>query len=90
MLEGMAAELEELRGGCTHDVDSVDPRTVPLGTLVDVVPRAVADHPFALKVRGTWVTVRGTDRDAVLVLDVDGKAVELLAIHHSVRPVPVR
>lgn len=76
------------RETCAHDADSVDPRLVQLGTLVYLVPKpSAAAKP---KHRGTFIQWAGdgpADRDALLIVDVEGERVEVLERDYSVRVV---
>lgn len=79
----------ETSAGCAHDGDSVDPRLVQLGTLVYLVPKPSAGGAKPTH-RGTFIQWAGdgpADRDALLIVDVEGARLEVLEREYSVRPV---
>lgn len=78
----------ETSAPCEHDVDSADPRLVQLGTLVYLVPKPGAGGKP--RYRGTFIQWAGdgpADREALVIVDVEGERVEVLAREYSVRPV---
>lgn len=76
----------------TSEVDplAADPMRVPLGTLVDVVPRSRTNATLAsaASTRGTfirWVGVGAMDRDAVIEVEVGGRLTGFLTRDYAVR-----
>lgn len=79
----------ETSAACAHEIDSVDPRLVQLGTPVHLVPKRSAG-PQLESYQGVFVQWAGTspaDRDACIVIDVAGRRVTVLERNYSVRPV---
>lgn len=88
-LPSAADVSRETSEACAHDVDSVDPRLVALGTLVYLVPKPGAGDTKA-RHRGTFIQWAGdgpADRNALVIVDVEGERVEVLEREYSVRPV---